>query len=110
MTDHKITGSLLIAQIRELAKKAPNNLYIKPDEKYNTCCYDRGTCTDGSIGCIFGQALRALGLELKGAATISSVLSDNQIPCSESEKHWCATVQRLQDQGKTWSEALRLAR
>jgi hypothetical protein len=109
MADDKITGSLLIAQIRELAKKAPDNLYIKPDPKYNTCCYDRGTCTDGSIGCIFGQAFRALGLELKGTAIISYILSDNQIPCSGSEKLWCATVQRLQDQGRTWSEAVKLA-
>lgn len=104
----------LIAKVRELAEESPDFVYeaLRP----NLCFYATGQNCDG---CIFGQALLALGVEkdvlegfdqrnLSGQSSgIEPILDLLDIGASERQKEWCTAVQRAQDRGASWSEAVK---
>jgi hypothetical protein len=105
----------IIEKVRELAKKVPDNKYNrdKNDRPLSgQCSYETGLCTDGSIGCIFGQAALALGLRLVGGIAIDHVFSSRQITTEtrlNRKISWCCAVQRYQDTGNTWAKAVEQA-
>lgn len=83
-----------------------DNKYVKDGLR---CCYTRGTCTNGTIGCIFGQILDhdEFDLARQNNITISDVLEGSNFP--DIMIDWCATLQVQQDIGKTWGDALLMA-
>lgn len=110
----------IIAEVRKIAKERPD-VYYNPD---GMCKYSSGECSDGSIGCIFGQAFTNLGIDAKkfdkypvphhtsinGSTTyvpsIDHILR-NEFNCKEVlELEWCGTVQNGQDGGLSWKEAV----
>jgi hypothetical protein len=110
----KITIDQVIAETKKLAAQWPTNIYKKPEaEKPFTsmCSYDKGICEpSGGVGCIFGQAFRNLGMELKGSDAIDSILTHNlDIEASHPLMNWCQTVQGHQDNGVTWGHCILLA-
>ena len=48
----------LIKAVKELVKESPDNTY---DSSGGQCYYAKGHCKNGSVGCLFGQALRKIG-------------------------------------------------
>lgn len=77
----------------------------------NLCYYTKGQCTDGSIGCIFGQVLKDYDLsryEGKNGSClpISFVLRDILVDIPDCVMQWCRTIQLKQDQKTSWGDAL----
>ena len=89
----------LIAKVKELISKNPDNMYPR-----GTCSYTRGTCSNGTVGCIFGQAFRALGWPLTLTGSIATVLPKMGISGTPEQIQWCVSVQAKQDSGHPWSE------
>jgi hypothetical protein len=107
-----LTIDNLLAEVRSLAMESPDNIYHRPpqDKEFIAVCeYNRGICDNGSIGCIFGQAFRRLGVEVNKICTISALMHTHFGYHPITIRNWCWTLQRHQDQGKTWGEALALA-
>ena len=105
----------VIREVTALANEFPDNRYNKPTEEppegeVATCRYDKGICTNGSVGCIFGQALRKLGYYTDKVMPILNLLRDElKLSISEEENVWCWRMQKTQDNGNTWVESLRRA-
>lgn len=95
----------IIAEVRRLAEEFPDNVYVSDNGPY--CYYDDGRCTNGSIGCIFGQAIRNLGLDwdLSDNVGILKVFIRNGIPMYRGHL-WCRVLQVCQDNGSTWKQAV----
>lgn len=106
--------------VRKLAADSPDTLYCKPDDSI-FCSYSKGACTNGSVGCIMGQALvrcglgTTLALAQKWGSINNFVLF---ITNTDLEKlptpvvltiRWLQEVQTQQDQGRTWRDAVALA-
>lgn len=89
--------NLLKTMVRKIAKERPDVKYGMPES--GTCSYDEGVCSDGSVGCIFGQAAKLLGEPLYGSREITDYYDDD----------WCLLVQTYQDKGRSWGEAVRQA-
>jgi hypothetical protein len=107
----------LIQNVRQLANDAPYNTYEGNKNGYG-CCYAKGECSDGSIGCIIGQAM------ITCDESITEYISDparqskqfellwddmcetNLMEMSREEMNWCSKVQGLQDDGVAWQEAV----
>lgn len=105
MTDTRVTQ--LIAKVRELAKERPDNKYLaKP------CFYLKGGCSDNTIGCIFGQALVALGYSFGefGAMNIDILLEKRLgFSLTLKQRSWICRVQLHQDADKTWAQSIQEA-
>ena len=113
-----ITIEQLILEVRRLAKESPNNKYVADNTDGSSfhskaCFYNRGTCTNGATGCIFGQALKNLGspvpnqFDLGSGANIGAVLAHVQYNIKHSPLvDWCRNVQKAQDKDEPWSECI----
>lgn len=119
------TVEQVIGKVRELAEEYPNAVYQQVN--CGGCCYTIGNVKDGpGCGCIFGQAIKALGGELhetynnidckyilKGFTDIPRagylLYEKFNLKLSISQESWCNKVQMMQDDGKTWSQAVAYA-
>lgn len=114
--------SEIIAEVRKIVQ-------VRPDVTYNPgiggCKYANGICSDNTVGCLFGQALSNLGVDVKrfdkypitqhkhdSTATyvpaIDKILT-NEFEGSAQEINWCAKVQEQQDGGAYWKDAVKEA-
>ena len=103
----------LVERIRARAARCPDVTYIRL--KGSSCSYREGKCTDGSVGCIFGQELfpllpKSLHFQVSDRSTILSVLHALGFSSrAEEMTSWCNIVQHNQDMGKCWSECVQEA-
>ncbi len=98
----------IIQEVRRLAKESPDNKY----ENIDGCFYSQGMCTNGSIGCMFGQAFKNLGIKIPDnldRSGIVGVLSELKLSEFNDHSMWCLDVQKLQDTRTTWGEAVSTA-
>jgi hypothetical protein len=99
----------IVKEVKRLVIESPENVYKKPlDDGDNNCSYSKGICTNGAVGCIFGQALKNLGINTSTLDDASSIYGLYEIT-SDSDKNllnWCVSVQSAQDNGKTWGKAV----
>lgn len=107
-----MTVEQVCAEVRRLAAESPDCKY--PYGK--GCFYTRGECTNGSTGCIVGQAFRRMGLDCAsldssdrhtpsaGMACLNLGLEDTAIKGANAV--WLSTVQAFQDSGHTWGQAV----
>lgn len=125
----KITLYDLVKEVIKLAKKYPNNIY--PNQF--TCEYSSGKCSNGTHGCLIGQALKKLGFDTKridkmvetsddaaGEGDINSLLDGLLRPYVRTypstsvslnlkkQKYirFLTTIQAKQDDHLTWGDAL----
>ncbi len=103
----------LISKVRELVNANPDNKYNRP-EHTQRCCYSAGVCDNGSVGCVFGQALVLLGEELdpewdKKNMSITTILADQYDMGYSTERMWCNKLQAGQDGGFTWRQSMEAA-
>lgn len=109
----------VIAKVREIAAARPDFIYIAlrwgtdsagPGEP-NGCKYMHGD----QPGCIFGQALTALGVSPgklrehdRNGHNIYAVFGSPSVLSPEyADVAWCSRVQRAQDRGNAWGEAVK---
>lgn len=109
----------LVAAVRSLAEASPDNIYcpeiVDVGGNGRNCFYSKGDCSDGSKGCIIGQALVKLGFDvarlddnppnveglLAGWRDYAEIENDtSELQC------WLAEVQESQDLGETWGQAV----
>jgi hypothetical protein len=102
----------LVAKVRELAAARPDNVY-RGDPG---CEYAGGESSDGTTGCLLGQALLALGftaralrkLDEQSVSSINVALktllgTDNLPP---NKVRWLRRVQDAQDIEVAWGQAV----
>lgn len=107
------TAGQVINKVRDLAEAQPNFVYFKPEveeDMGNGCLYVHGRGTENERGgCIVGQALMALGVEIEKkheANNASSVIRHMGIDHTDKEIQWLDNVQSSQDTGETWEFAV----
>lgn len=107
-----------IDAVRWLASKYPDAVYIKPE---NYCLYNFGDVDNGpdGCGCIMGQAARLLNefnpikeiiakTDEKNNDRIRNLirLHDPDWKIPNDDLQWLSSVQRRQDSGSPWGEAV----
>lgn len=106
-----ITPKEVEAEIRRLAAESPDNVYRGGEDA--GCLYTLGTCTNGSKGCIVGQALCRLGFEeqCKEMDRSGGQNADDMLRACNilGDYRWINTVQGAQDEEMKWGEAVELA-
>ena len=115
-----INSQDLIQTVRQLANDNPTNCY-EGNKDGQGCCYARGKCSNGTIGCILGQAMIACDHEVteyisdKERQTkqfellYESMINEGLIEMSRQDMIWCSEVQKYQDDGETWADAVAYA-
>jgi hypothetical protein len=124
----------LVQKVRELAENNPTNTYEdrKDFKRWSQgCSYTKGECSNGTVGCIMGQAILVLDPDYKfdddQESICGIILSDSEITKLEhlrfnpagvrylssriiksrdGDKNWLTKVQEGQDDGCTWSTAV----
>ena len=94
-------------EARRLVEESPDNIYKAPDGEYADCSYIKGKCSNGSVGCLFGQAIKNVhpnfDLEPHEGEGIRLVLDESFV--FGGIPHFCSYVQSAQDGGSTWKNA-----
>lgn len=111
----------IVEAIRKLAADCPNCRYTSAevmgpgdDHPRQRWLYSKGECSNGSCGCIVGQALAMLGHNVaeldKGnnCGNASHVLNRLGVG-TQMERQWAHAVQAQQDHGETWGRAVAYA-
>lgn len=108
----------LIKTVRQLAQNNPDNTYEEyhDEGKLRACSYTKGECSNGTLGCIMGQAILALDPSYdfadKDQASIYNLIHEQLLldprPCNK-DSEWLSLVQDSQDDSETWSNAVRIA-
>lgn len=102
----------LIALVRGMATERPDNVYLpgaNRGEPDFSCSYDDGECSDGTVGCIFGQALDQMGFDLSDVSEgvrVSEAMRQLGITFKSCHELWCDRVQENQDKGTNWGLAV----
>lgn len=89
---------------RELIESSPSNKYM------GDCSYSRGECTDGSVGCVIGQAILKVNPDFDEWSKIEGhnlygVGKALGIEDMDIYVEFLLSVQRLQDKGLSWVRA-----
>lgn len=124
---NQISSQELVNEVTRLANTYPNTIYNKFVCQVNgvnnySCCYTIGTA-GGKQGCLIGQAILNLRPEYKdllsmfdkymseigginsSIGSISSLIISDYSPNNTNIK-WLSEVQGMQDNNKTWSQAI----
>lgn len=104
-----VTLDDVIQATRELAAEFPDNVYEKEVQRIN-CFYTKGPCSNGSCGCLIGQALIKAGVpkerleefDAKEQGGVSTVAYFLGIPLVNDKLWWLESVQSWQDMGNSW--------
>ena len=117
------TAAELIQEVRKIAAERPDFVYgkqglISPD----TCSYfGRDVGDESGSPCIIGQALKNLGVDTSLLKQAEDECDDNmgiasaldvkhiELAYTDREALWLSHVQRKQDNGETWAEAVESA-
>lgn len=97
----------LLHHLKNLVDNAPDNVYHGDDDD---CCYSTGQCSNGSVGCIIGQALALNGHTHDELADIDNdcfgfrgafeVLQE--LGYDYNVAQFCQSIQTEQDSYGTW--------
>jgi hypothetical protein len=107
----------VVAKVREVAAERPTYVYNNEGmSEYTSSCFYRHGENRDRPGCIVGQALDRLGYVvptvMEGSHATSvlheifGVPSDSEI---EAKVRWVRNVQRAQDAGRSWAQAVKRA-
>jgi hypothetical protein len=112
----------LVGKVRELASARPDNVYRAGPSGQSSpptkCTYLGGTCTDGTVGCLVGQALLAIGYTAEQLQPVDQLgieeAIEKMLPCELTDDEydkvrWLESAQNAQDNGSPWKEAVRIA-
>lgn len=112
---NKVDIKTLVKTVREIVRKRPDVIY----EAKHTCSYIAGNCTDGSVGCLIGQALVKLGVTFDADETtkrISTLVqpfrddsTDEAKKYNDVARDWLQHVQCAQDRKEAWIDCITYA-
>ncbi|MEU5577803.1 hypothetical protein ABZ791_10620 [Streptomyces huasconensis] len=110
-----LTDSQVLSALRQIAAESPEKVYEAPGnmrDGWDTCYYvHRDEDGTESPGCIVGQVLHRLGVplaDLKGVETLGAITVVQRITegVSDGVAVFLREVQRKQDRGYAWGEAV----
>lgn len=92
----------LVKEVRRLAAESPDNVYQDFIGRYEI-----GKCSNGTIGCIFGQAGRNLNIDwikdnLNDSMRIGGLIEKQNLGVDRKIIDWCNEVQCSQDEYSAW--------
>jgi hypothetical protein len=105
----------LVTKVRKLGLARPHTVYLSDAG----CNYADGNCSDGTTGCLLGQALLELGYSAgqlrrldempisSVAIVLEALLKTDNLPVDKVR--WLRRVQDAQDVEVAWGEAVRAA-
>lgn len=118
-----VMGAEVIAEVRKIAKRDPKFVY--GEDTGGSCSYfGRGIGDPVGQRCLIGQALVNLEVDMTKVLEVENSLSPDvmgseikyliegevvDIVANPSEVSWLTEVQKKQDRGFPWSEAVKLA-
>ena len=98
-------------ELRALAAENPDFKYNPTEKEADACYYHRQANSDPkeNDGCIFGQAFQRLGVtkETLALARYRTAINSLWLYTNESVPDSWGYVQRAQDSGGTWGEAIK---
>ena len=101
----KLRLDVLISEVRKIASERPD---VVSDSK--TCMYESGVCSDGSVGCLFGQGFAAMDWKPYTTGVRMGIQGVFDVFYGENEKlDWCSDVQDNQDGGMSWAKSVKSA-
>ena len=112
-----ITAKQILKTVKELAKENPDTVYVSPNDE-GLCFYTKGACSNGTEGCIIGQALVKLGVPKETLAELDEKSQDITGLLRNLDMVDLATfddndyldeltkIQNRQDSGCSWGEAV----
>jgi hypothetical protein len=108
-----MTVAEFVTRVRERIARSPDARYIPPSIKgiagTTGCFYFRGEVTDGTVGCVMGQAV-GIGITDDDAIRDYVMLMEGSREYDTSEVgDWAGYIQNRQDNGTAWGEALAAA-
>ena len=112
----------LFDKVRELAAARPETVYrpwpTGQSSPMTRCSYLSGACSDGTVGCLLGQALLAIGFTAERLQPVDLLaiveVIEKLLPIELSKEdrqrvRWLESVQNAQDNGCPWREAIDIA-
>lgn len=92
-------------EVKRLVTESPDNHYNKPNPDDKTCSYFKGLCDNGSVGCLFGQAIINTypNYYLKDIEGQGVIIAFENVLSGLSK--FFNSVQSKQDGGWSWKEA-----
>lgn len=108
----KVVDDAFISLVERIARENPDVVY-NPNGSSATCSYDTTMRPDGfERRCLIGEALAQLGadevwLSLQNGESAFPVL--RQLEYSKHVQTWALFVQRAQDGGMNWAQAVSIA-
>ncbi|MDQ1016674.1 hypothetical protein [Streptomyces afghaniensis] len=111
-----LTDEQVLSTLRDVAEESPEKVYEAPEhlrDEWGSCYYvHRDEDGNESAGCIVGTVLHRLGVPLAELRKAETYGADAAIPLigvtgiSASVSSFLRHVQRKQDRGQTWSNAV----
>ena len=112
---NKVDMKTLVKTVRDIVRERPDVRY----QAQRACSYIAGNCTDGSVGCLIGQALVKLGVTFDADETTKRISTLVQPFCDDSTDElrkynnaantWLAHVQSAQDHKEVWIDCVTYA-
>jgi len=108
-----MTGEDLLEIVIDYMKKSPDNVYGKVHPDDPGCFYTKGECSNGSIGCVFGQVLTMLGFPMKmfdddtNSPSIHTVYNSLGILSKGETVAKLVKIQQRQDKLFPWGECIK---
>lgn len=108
-----MTGEDLLEIVIDYMKKSPDNVYGKVHPDDPGCFYTKGECSNGSIGCVFGQVLTMLGFPMKmfddgtNSPNIHTVCNSLGILSKGETVAKLVKIQQRQDKLFPWGECIK---
>ncbi len=91
----------LISKTREIASANPDFVYYSDEYKGHRAC--RYTEKNGEPGCIFGHALKEMGIDIPFESEVNiQGIWNLGIPFTSAQENWACYVQDHQDLGLSW--------
>ncbi len=106
-----ITEQMFVKEVRKIVAENPDYIYPVPKSSSGTCSY-----LECNTACLFGKALSNLGITQEEltrcegyeiARLIKDFLRDKFEVFSAEVINWANIIQRSQDKGTAWKDALK---
>lgn len=105
----------VVKTVREIVRQRPDVRY----QAKHVCSYISGACTDGSVGCLIGQALVKLGVEIELGESTKRISDVAHVFCDDATQElskynnvasvWLMHVQSAQDREEPWIDCVTYA-
>ena len=108
---YNFTGQDVVSTVRDIANEYPEFVYEAPSELGGQCLYAHSSENGYTPGCLMGQALYRLGVDLSALQPyegegIEEVLEHLNISSDSDSRLWLSEVQTAQDESVPWGLAV----